>query len=234
MSGKSKRSIIKYFSPGELALWCSSMALIILSYAVFDRDSVLALIASLIGVTSLIFCAKGNPAGQLLMIIFSLLYGYISWTFSYYGEMATYLGMTAPMALFALISWLRNPYDGNRAQVRVSRMTRRDVWVTVGLAVPVTVAFYFILRALGTANLIPGTISVTTSFFGVWLTYKRSPWFALAYAANDLVLIVLWVLAAMEDSSYVSVVTCFIVFSVNDVYGFISWVNMEKRQREGA
>ncbi len=43
------------------------------------------------------------------MIIFSLLYGIISYTFSYYGEMITYLGMTMPMAVFALISWLRNP-----------------------------------------------------------------------------------------------------------------------------
>ena len=221
---------MRYFSPREIVLWCSSVALIVLSYAVFDRGSILTLIASLIGVTSLIFCAKGNPAGQLLMIIFSLFYGYISWTFSYYGEMTTYLGMTAPMALFALISWLRNPYDGNRSQVRVSRMTGRDVLVAVGLAVPVTALFYFILRSLGTANLIPGTISVTTSFFGVWLTYKRSPWFALAYAANDVVLIVLWVLASFADSSYISVVVCFAVFLVNDIYGFISWLKMEKSQ----
>ena len=44
------------------------------------------------------------------MIVFSLLYGVVSFTFAYYGEMITYLGMTAPMALFALISWMRNPY----------------------------------------------------------------------------------------------------------------------------
>lgn len=38
------------------------------------------------------------------MILFSLLYGIISFTFSYYGEMLTYVGMTMPMAVFALIS----------------------------------------------------------------------------------------------------------------------------------
>lgn len=50
---------------------------------------------------------------------------------------------------------------------------------------------YFILRAFNTANIIPGTISVTTSFVAVYLTFRRSPYFALAYAANDVVLIVL-------------------------------------------
>lgn len=88
--------------------------LIIVSFCVFDRENHLALLASLVGVTSLIFNAKGNPFGQFLMVIFSLLYGIISYSFDYYGEMITYLCMTMPMAIFALISWLKNPYNDNK------------------------------------------------------------------------------------------------------------------------
>ncbi len=109
-----------YFSKVEIVLWSSSVFLIIVSFGVFDQENYLTLAASLIGVTSLIFNAKGNPFGQLLMIIFSLLYGIISYTFNYYGEMITYLGMTMPMAVFALISWLRNPYRGNKSEVKVN------------------------------------------------------------------------------------------------------------------
>ena len=104
-----------YFSKSEIVLWSSSVMVIIISFCVFDRINYMTLCASLIGVTSLIFNAKGNPFGQLLMVVFSLLYGIISYTFSYYGEMITYLGMTMPMAIFALISWLKNPYNGNKA-----------------------------------------------------------------------------------------------------------------------
>lgn len=93
-----------YFSKSEIVLWSSSVMVIIISFCVFDRINYMTLCASLIGVTSLIFNAKGNPFGQLLMVVFSLLYGIISYTFSYYGEMITYLGMTMPMAIFALIS----------------------------------------------------------------------------------------------------------------------------------
>ena len=75
------------------------------------------------------------------------------YTFAYYGEMVTYLGMTAPMALFTL-----------------------------------------------------------------------------AYAANDIVLIVLWILASLSDLSYLSVVICFLMFLVNDLYGFVNWKRMQKRQ----
>lgn len=93
----------------------------------------------------------------MLIIIFSLLYGVISYVFVYYGEMTTYLGMTAPMSVFAL-----------------------------------------------------------------------------AYAANDAVLIVLWGLAALTDISYTSVVTCVIMFLVNDTYTFVNWRRIYRRQQARA
>ena len=221
-----------YFTKGEVALWGASVTLILAAFLIFDRVNYMTLAASLIGVTSLIFNAKGNPIGQGLMVVFSLLYGMISYRCAYYGEMATYLGMTGPMALFALVAWLRNPYKGNKAEVAVNRL-RTGEWVAaLALTVVVTVAFYFILDYFGTANMLPSTLSVTTSFIAVYLTFRRSPYFALAYAANDLVLIVLWILAAMEDVSYLSVMICFVLFLVNDVYGYISWRKMEQRQME--
>lgn len=98
------------------------------------------------------------------------------------------------------------------------------------LTAAVTAAFYFILKALGTANLLPSTVSVTTSFLAVYLTFRRSPLYALGYAANDVVLIILWLLAARSDKGYLSVVVCFAVFLVNDIYGFLNWRRMEKKQ----
>ena len=226
------KKLTNYFSKGELTLWSGSAGLILVSFFLFDRVNFIALAASLIGTTSLIFNAKGNPIGQALMIVFSLLYGAISYTFSYFGEMITYLGMTAPMALFALITWLRNPYKGNRAEVAVNRIGKWEYALMCVLTAVVTVIFYFILDHFNTANMIPSTISVTTSFIAVYLTFRRSPYFALAYAANDAVLIALWVLAARENISYLSVIICFVMFLVNDLYGFVSWKRMEKRQLE--
>lgn len=192
----------------------------------------MTLTASLVGVTSLILNAKGNPIGQVLMLVFSALYGVISYSYAYYGEMITYLGLTAPMAVLALVSWLRNPYEGNQAEVAVNRIGRREVGLMLLLTAAVTAVFYYILRALGTANLPVSTLSVTTSFLAVYLTFRRSPYFALAYAANDIVLILMWAVAAFCDSSYVSVTVCFAAFLVNDIYGFISWRRMERRQRD--
>lgn len=219
-----------YFSRFELTLWSVSVFAVVLSFVLFDRVHYLTLAASLVGVTSLILNAKGNPLGQLLMVVFSLLYGIISFGFAYYGEMITYLGMTMPMAVVALIAWLRHPYRGNRAEVEVGKLCKTETAVMWLLTAVVTVLFYFILAFFDTANLIPGTVSVATSFLAVYLTFRRSPFFALAYAANDLVLIVLWVLASIDDTRYLSVVVCFAAFLVGDLYGFASWRRMSQRQ----
>ena len=193
-----------------------------------DRDY-LTLAASLIGVTALIFVAKGMVLGQILVVIFAAFYGIISFFFSYYGEMITYLGMSLPIAVVSIITWVRNPY-GDSGRVRVGRMTPIGVLIMLLSTSGVTVAFYFILRALGTANLLVSTLSVATSFLAAYLTAMRNPFYAGAYSLNDIVLIVLWILASVENIAYLPMVMCFVMFLVNDVYGFINWMRMKRAQ----
>ncbi len=222
----------------EKILWSSSVVLIALSFILCGDPDYWVLSASLIGATALIFLARGHVFGQVLSVIFSLLYGYISFRFRYYGEMITYLGMTGPIAVASTISWLKNPYKGKNSeeltysQVKVSRLTAKTLAILCVLTAAVTAAFYFILKALDTPNLFFSTVSIATSFFASSLTFLRSPYYAFAYAWNDVVLIVLWVLAAMSDPSSVPMVMCFVVFLVNDSYGFISWRRMMKSQAE--
>lgn len=229
---KTLKKTLSAFTLAEKLLWLISVAVILLTFFIFDGHGLLTPAASLIGVTSLIFNAKGRPFGQFLMIVFSIMYGIISFSFSYYGEMITYLGMTAPMALFALISWIKNPYDKDSREVKVNKISRIETVLMLLLTAAVTAVFYFILAHFNTQNIIPSTVSVTTSFLAVYLTFRRSPFFALAYAANDAVLIALWVLASIADKSYIPVTACFAVFLINDVYGFVNWQKMKKRQSD--
>ncbi len=213
----------------ELGLWLTSVIVIAGSFLLSGGGDILTIIASLIGVTALIFVAKGYVLGQVLTVVFSVFYGVISFFFQYYGEVITYLCMTAPMAVFSIVSWLRHPYEGTK-EVEVNRLSIKQMVVLACSAIVTTVAFYFILAALGNANLLFSTISVTTSFAASGLTFLRSPYYAVGYAANDLVLIVLWGMATMENVSYLPMVLCFVMFFANDLYGFYSWQQMQKRQ----
>lgn len=227
---KSVSKFFKSISLVEWLIWSISVIALIASFIAFKNTQYLYLIGSLIGITALIFVSKGNPLGQVLTIVFSVFYGIISYSFRYYGEMITYLAMTAPIAVWALIAWLKNPYNGNRSEVRVNRISAREWCLFLSAGVIVTVASYFLLQFLNTANLVVSTVSVFTSFAASYLTARRSRFYAIAYGLNDIVLIVLWSAASAENLSYLPMVICFIAFFAADFYGFVNWTRLMKRQ----
>ena len=221
------KAAIKSLTKFEWGLWIGSVLVISLSFFV-GKTSILNIVSSLIGVTALIFISKGNVLGQILLVIFSVFYGVISVAFKYYGEMITYMFMTAPIAILSVISWIKNPYQEN--EVQISKVTFKQIMVMIGLSIIVTGIFYFVLAYFNTENLVISTISITTSFIAGYLTYLRSPYYALGYASNDIVLIILWILATINDFSYFPMVLCFVMFLFNDLYGFYNWQKMEKKQ----
>lgn len=223
---------IKKFSKFELILWLSSLVIITLSFFLVKSTDYLTLAASLIGATSLIFTAKGNVIGQILIVVFAILYSIISYTFRYYGEMITYLGMTGLIAIITIFMWLRNPFEGDKSQVKVNKLSVKEYIFMFILTAFVTAAFYFVLRALNTSNLVISTVSVTTSFLASYLTMRRSEYYAFAYACNDVVLIIMWIMATVANITYISMVICFVVFLVNDIYGFINWSKMKNKQHK--
>lgn len=217
----------------EWILWTSSIIIITVAFFIKSSGNYLTLAASLVGATSLIFIAKGMVIGQLLMLLFSALYALISWNFCYYGEMITYLGMTAPMASLSAIQWIKNPYEGKKGVVKIAKLSKKKVLCLIIMTVIVTWIFCYILLYFNTANMIFSTISITTSFLSASLTFLRSPLYALGYAANDIILIVLWVLATIENKDYLPMIICFIIFLLNDFYGYVSWCKMKKNQEKG-
>lgn len=94
------------------------------------------------------------------------------------------------------------------------------------------IPFYELLKYLNTPNLMFSTVSIVTSFLAATLTMLRSSYYALGYASNDIVLIILWVMASIKDPSYFPVVVNFMIFFLNDMYGFISWKKREAKIEE--
>lgn len=223
------KEFFKSIKPIEWIIWSVGIATVTVCFFVFRNTQYHYLIGTLIGVTALLFVSKGNPIGQVLTIVFSVFYGVIAYPYRYYGEMITYLGMTLPIAVVALVTWIKNPYKKN--EVRVNRISAKEWAVFAALSAGVTAAFYFILRALGTANLIISTLSVFTSFFADYMAARRSRFYALGYGLNDIVLIIMWSLALAESMTYLPIVLCFVFFFIFDLYGFINWTIMGKRQK---
>lgn len=223
---------IKTLTKREWSIWLGSIIIVLISNLATKDFDLLTLVAALTGVTSLIFAAKGNVWGQVLMILFSILYGIISFRFRYWGEMMTYLGMTFPMAVWSTITWIENPSENNGNEVQIQSLSKKHIVALCISGIIVTAVFYYILKSFNTPNIIFSTISIITSFIAASLTMLRSSYYAVWYAANDIVLIILWVLASLKDPAYIPVVVNFSIFFMNDMYGFMSWKQRELEQAE--
>ncbi|MBQ3068363.1 MAG: nicotinamide mononucleotide transporter [Clostridia bacterium] len=215
----------------EATLWAVSATVIVAAFGLSGWQNIGTMVTSLIGVTAVLFIAKGYVIGQVLVAVFSLLYGVISLFQQYYGEVITYLGMTTPSAIVTAVVWLKHPFRESR-EVTVAPLTKGKIAVVAIVTTAATVVFYVVLKALGNADLLVSTASVATSMAASCLTAFRSPYYAIGYASNDVVLIVLWTLAAVRDPSLLPMVACFAVFLVNDLYGFVQWKRMQHRQED--
>lgn len=220
---------IRILERHEMIIWLGSMLVLIVAFLLSGQDY-LNLFTSLVGVTALIYLAKGEPLGQILSVIFSLIYALVAFTFRYYGEMLTYLALTLPSSLFATFIWLKNPHHHGQSTVKVAALTKKKILLVLALAPVITLIFYPLLAYFNTPHLLISTLSITTSFIAAMFTFFRSRFYALAYALNDIILILLWTLATSANLTYLPMVVCFVVFLLNDLYAFFNWKRLETKQ----
>lgn len=213
-------------------IYIISLTLVVSSNFFARQINVLNLICTTLGVTSLIFIAKGKVFGQVLMVVFGSLYSIVAIEQRYYSEIITYLGMTVPISILSIVTWVKNPYGKEDKVVKIRRLTLRELLFSLFFTACVTMVFYFVLREFKTANLLVSTISISTSFFSSYLMMRRISIYAIGFTLNDIVLMILWSFASVKDLSYLSMVACFSAFLINDLYGFVKWTKREKEQEK--
>lgn len=223
------KAVLTYFNLFEWALLIVSLGVSIFCFFYFHSTQYLYLIGSIVGFFAILLAAKGSPAGPFLMFVFSIFYGFVSFTYKYYGEMIVYLCVTAVIAFISFIAWLRHP-SKEKGVVKTRILDWKEVLMVLSLAASISAVLFFWLKALNTANLILSIFSVFTSLSAIIFEYRRSKLFSILYMINDIILIVMWSMAAKENSEYYSLVVCFAAFFINDIYALISWILLEKRQ----
>jgi nicotinamide mononucleotide transporter PnuC len=216
----------------EIGLFTVSVLSVTVAFFLQTGDkNILALITSLCGAAGIIFVAKGMIVGQYVFSVYAVLYAVLSFQNAYYGECILSAVTILPAALIAIVTWTKNP-SSERGKVKINKVTRREILFLLVMIVIVTAGVYFLLRALGTAQLVVSTISFVTSFGAAYLLIRRSQYYAVFYVLNDVVLIALWSLAFASGESVLPNVICFVVFFFNDAYGFYDWRRRARLQEK--
>ncbi|MBP5694973.1 MAG: nicotinamide mononucleotide transporter [Bacilli bacterium] len=187
------------------------------------------LIGAQIGIVSIFFLAKASLLGISLSFVFSLFYAITSLNYKYYGEAIIYFAFMIPLGITSAIIWIINRFK-KTAEVTIVKTKKIDFVIGPIASVILTFGLFWLLRYLGTQNIITSTISLFTSFLALYFQLRRSRFTEIFFAANDIVLITLWILATIDDISYLPIVICFVFLLVNDLYGFFNWSKIQKEQ----
>ncbi|MDE5654208.1 MAG: nicotinamide riboside transporter PnuC [Clostridia bacterium] len=213
----------------ELILYIAGLALITVMSICFNASWISA-VTGILGLSCVMFAAKGKVIGIFFtwgMIIF---YSILSFQNKYYGEVFINLCMMFPMTIIQLISWLK--HLGKDYVVKVNSITKKEIIIVSVVAVISFAVFYFVLRAIHTSQLIFSTISIVTSILATYFQSRRSKYGFLSFLFNDAVLCVLWFFATLDDIKNIAMLIAVALYVVCDIYGFISWGVLQKRQQK--
>lgn len=224
------KKLFKGWTKFEVIFLIVSLCAIIICF-LFNKDkNIISLITSLLGVFVVLTGAKGLIVSPFINIFYNILYIIISLSQKYYGEVLIYVFLMMPLHITTIISWLKNKSNKDSNIVSINKLNKKEYMVLGLVTVLVTFMFYYILKLLNTNELMISTISLTASLVASYLMLRRSSNYAIAFVINDVILITLWGIACFNDIALLPMVVTFMVFFVNDIYGFISWKKREKEQ----
>ena len=213
----------------ELALYLTGLAIIVAMSIIF-KASWMSAVTGIFGLSCVLFAAKGKIIGIAFTWVMIVFYSILSYKNKYYGEVFVNVCLMFPMTIIQLVAWLKNL--GKDYVVKVNSITKKEIIIVCCVALAAFVAFSFILGALGTSQLIFSTISIVTSILATYFQSRRSKYGFLAFLVNDAILCVLWLLATLDDIQNIAMLTAVAMYVISDIYGFISWGVMQRRQQK--
>ena len=209
-----------------------SVSVIIVSVCFFagSDKNVLSFLTSVLGITSVFFSAKALFFAPFIDFVYNIMYAVLSIILCYYGEAIIYIVVMLPISISTIVTWLKNNSEGI---VKANKITKKELLILFLCMIPIMVAFYFLLWALNTSELIIGLISVATAVVGAYFMLRRSSYYAIAFILNDIALIILWAISIADFGiMYLPTLLSVTVFLINDVYGFICWKKQEAKTEE--
>ena len=216
----------------EILLLTIGLLSIMISFLLIKEKNILTLISSTLGLLTVFFTAKGLFFAPFLNLVFCIIYTFIAYQNRYYGEMFIYIFIMLPLVTMSIINWYKNR-NTETSEVKINKISKKEYIYLFLISIGLTVALYFLLKVLNTAELLVSTISITTSAIATYLLLRRSSNYAIFYILNDIILIVLWGLVLFKsDVSVLPMVISFIVFLVSDSYGIFRWKRKEKEQNK--
>ena len=223
-------NFLKKFTLFEKLLLVISI-IVLLATGIIFNSSIVTIICTVLFVLAIMLIAKGNYLGQIIGIVVTILYSYISYKNRYYGEIIINIGIVLPLYILGIISWIKHENKETKT-VKINQIGFKEWLIALVLSIGVYFGIYYLLKSQNTNLLIVSTLSVVASLFGMYLNVRRSSYSFLLFIINDIILIFLWGIPSFKgDYTLVPLFINPIINLFNDSYGLYNWKKNEKLQK---
>lgn len=216
-------------------IWLALLIILPIIFSIIFKSTIINCITTISYLLSAIFLAKGKVIAYASGIFGLILYGYVSFTVGYFGELIISGAILMPVMIYGLVNWFKNKrIDEKQGKVVVVKQVgKKEIAILLTSQIICGVGYYFLLKAFNTNFLFVSTISIVTSVIASYLVAKRSQYGLLAFLINDFVLVILWSSIIFQGNlSYITILLTPFMLLVSDFYGIFNWKKLKNSQEE--
>ena len=189
-------------------------------------DSPLNIISGLAGVVSVVLCAKGRTMFYFIGFIQTVTYLVLAWQNNFYGEVLENLFYFVTM-IWGIFVWKKNEMtndDGTQDVIAKKFTTTQWVMSIVGTVIA-SIIMGYLLTQIGSAQAYTDAATNVMALFAQLLMVRRYREQWIWWLVIDLFCIKMWFVAGNW-----SMVTMYIAWTANCIYGWYNWSKLNKMQ----
>ncbi|MBE7704894.1 MAG: nicotinamide mononucleotide transporter [Cyanobacteria bacterium SIG29] len=195
-------------------------ATVIISFLI--KDDKIALVSALCGMSYTILAGKGKISCYFIGMIGTFCYSYIAFINGFYGNLCLYMLYYFPMEIVGIYKWRKHLKPENR-EVKKSRLSNKERIIYSLIAIIISISLSIILKLFnGITPYIDGTVT-TLSVIGQLLTVKRcvEQWYV--WFIVNLLSLIMWIFAYINDSNCFATIIMWAVYVVLSIYFLQTW-----------
>jgi nicotinamide mononucleotide transporter len=205
-------------------LFLLSMLLIQIVAYIIVPDTVIGIISGISGVISVVLCAKGKISFYFIGFVQTTTYLYLSWINQFYGEVIENVFYLVTM-VWGIFIWKNNMQKNKDGTTNV-KAKRFNWWrwiVSIVCTISATVVVGMWLDSIGSnqayLDAVTNVMSIFAQMLMIWRYREQWIWWIVI----DVVCIVMWF-----NVGNWSMVTMYIAWTVNAIYGWYNWTKLQK------
>ena len=190
-------------------------------------DSPLGIVAGISGVISVVLCAKGKISFYFVGFVQTISYLFLAWQNCFYGEVMENIFYLVTM-IWGIFVWKKNSTvdDKGSAHVEALKFTPK-MWVLSILGTAIcTIAMGYWLTTIGSHQAYTDAATNILAIFAQILMVKRYREQWIWWLVIDVLCLKMWFVAGNW-----SMVTMYIAWTINCIYGWYNWNKLEKENK---